>query len=169
MNDGIKLHKDINRPVVQATKDEPIQDSRSTKKGGGKIFGIVIIIILVALCALIAVKIQDKVNSQDTTSIVPGDANASDYYAVFLDNNQVYFGKISSMDKEELVLTDVFYLQADQNTDLAGGNNNQNFALVKLGQELHGPTNEMYINMEHVVFYEQMKKDSTVVQSIADH
>jgi hypothetical protein len=38
--------------------------------------------------------------------------------------------------------------------------------LVKLGNELHGPTDELYINPNQVVFYEFLRDDSKVVESI---
>ena len=89
-------------------------------------------------------------------------AGASDYYAVFLDNNQTYFGKITSKSKDKMVLSGVYYLQA--NTDP----NIERFNLIRLGQELHGPTSEMIINMNHVIFYEHLRDDSKLVQSIID-
>jgi len=93
-------------------------------------------------------------------------AGVSEYYAVFLDNDQVYFGKMISKSKEEMTLSNVYYLQA--NTATNAELNDQRFTLIKLGQELHGPTEEMKINVEHVVFYEQLREDSKVVGSIRD-
>lgn len=88
----------------------------------------------------------------------------TDYYAVFLENSQVYFGKIISRSNEEIVLKDVYYLQAgsEANTNL----NNQQFTLVKLGQELHGPMDEMFINTKSILFYERLRPNSKVVESI---
>jgi hypothetical protein len=40
------------------------------------------------------------------------------------------------------------------------------FQLIKLGNELHGPTDKMYINRSQVLFYEQLRKDSQVVVNI---
>jgi hypothetical protein len=41
-----------------------------------------------------------------------------------------------------------------------------NINLVKLGAELHGPTDEMRINRDHILFIEDLKDDSQVVQGI---
>lgn len=101
-------------------------------------------------------------NTEKTSNT--GDSSA--YYAIFLDNSQVYFGKITSKTKEEVFLKDVYYLQA--NNETVAASDDSRFSLIKLGQELHGPTNEMIINMEHVVFYERLREDSQVVQSIRD-
>lgn len=90
--------------------------------------------------------------------------NNADYYAVFLENSQVYFGKIVSKSEKEIILEDVYYLQAgsEVGTDL----NNQQFTLVKLGQELHGPMDEMFINTKSILFYERLRPNSKVVESI---
>lgn len=87
----------------------------------------------------------------------------SDYYAVFLDNDQIYFGKLASKSAEEIVLSDVYFLQVNS---AANQDPNTQVALVKIGNELHGPTDEIFINMEHVTFYEKLREDSKVVESI---
>ncbi|MBU2575853.1 hypothetical protein KKF64_02080, partial [Patescibacteria group bacterium] len=42
-------------------------------------------------------------------------------------------------------------------------------SLVKLGNELHGPTDSMFINRDHVLFVEDLKDDSNVVQAIDNY
>ena len=96
---------------------------------------------------------------------------ASKYQAVFLTNDQVYFGKLSSPKSDYPVLRDVFYLQVTQTLQPqdpkipppAGG---QQIQLVKLGNELHGPIDEMKINKDHILFIEDLKPDSQVVKAI---
>ncbi len=91
------------------------------------------------------------------------------YYAVFLTNGQVYFGKPESMTRDELVLIDVYYLQLSGDaTAVATADplSEPKFALVKLGKEIHGPVDTLYINRDNVLFYEQLRKDSQVVTSI---
>lgn len=101
--------------------------------------------------------------------------------AVFLTNGQVYFGHIARDAQDTLVLRDVFYLQVapplqqrDPNepatppqASQAGGRASPDITLVKLGNELHGPTDAMSINREHVLFTEELRNDSTIVQAIA--
>jgi len=111
---------------------------------------------------------QRSVDNGEVAKKVEGDTAVnkkvgSEYFAVFLDNEQVYFGKMISKSREEMVLRGVYYLQAN-----TAANANQKFSLVKLGQELHGPTDEMTLNMEHVIFYEQLREDSEVVGSIRE-
>lgn len=97
------------------------------------------------------------------------------YSAVFLNNGQVYFGKMVSNTKNEIVLNEVFYLQV---SDTATGaeqlepsvaQNQTRFNLVKLGTEMHGPTDQMFINKDHIIFYEYLREDSAVVESIRNY
>ena len=95
-----------------------------------------------------------------------------DYQAVFLTNNQVYFGKIHKSTANEVILSDVYYMiirrpvqsQVPQATPAA--QQRPEYTLIKLGGELHGPTDEMRINREHVLFIEALKGDGKVVQAI---
>lgn len=93
-----------------------------------------------------------------------GPIASGDYQAVFVDNGQVYFGKLDQSDDEFYLLTDVFYLQSSVAvTETAA------LSLTKLGAEAHGPEDSMKINVEHILFIEDMKNDSKVVQAIQSY
>lgn len=100
------------------------------------------------------------------------DTNA--YYAVFLTNSQVYFGHLTDGTGQYLTLTDIYYLQLAESlqpTDPKDAatledNSKQQVALTKLGKELHGPKDEMTINRDSVMFFEELNNDSKVVQTI---
>lgn len=95
---------------------------------------------------------------------------AESYQAVFLDNGQVYFGKIGSVNKDFLSLTEVYYLRAGS---LAlgeeGSDNATSLDLVKLGAELHAPRDQMVINKEHILFYEELGQDGEIMKLIRKH
>lgn len=98
--------------------------------------------------------------------------DSSKYQAVFFTNGQVYFGKLQPFNAEYLKLTDVFYLQT-QAAEEANPENPQetatdqnNVQLIKLGDEIHGPQDEMIISKAQVLFYENLKSDGKVSQSI---
>lgn len=87
--------------------------------------------------------------------------------AIFLTDGQTYFGYASSIRNQTVVISDVYYLQpttADTKTATA-----QQVTLVKLGQEVHGPTDRMVINRDNIKFIEDMKSDSQVNQKITDY
>jgi len=98
------------------------------------------------------------------------------YQAVFLNNGQVYFGKIDSYNDSYLELTNIYYIQVipalqqgqedDKNDNKKQEQQQDQITLVKLGNELHGPMDKMTINKDQVVFVEDMKDDSKVVQAI---
>lgn len=80
------------------------------------------------------------------------------YQAVFLTNNQIYFGRLKSINSDYLLLKDVYYVKVGE-----GGSGQ----IVKLGvSEPHGPKNEMVINQDQVIFWENLRFDSAVVKGI---
>lgn len=91
------------------------------------------------------------------------------YSAVFLSNGQVYFGKIEKQTDKEFLITNVYYLQLTGDAGAQSQLAETKFSLIKLGNELHGPTDELFINKAHVLFYENLRADSKVVESIKNY
>lgn len=91
-----------------------------------------------------------------------------EFQAVFLDNGQVYFGKITGEEGKNVVLTDIYYLQGNKPLQAGDLGPQPDLAIVKLGNELHGPVDRMEINRQHILFIEDMKTDSKVVKAIKD-
>jgi flagellar basal body-associated protein FliL len=102
------------------------------------------------------------------------------YQAVFLTNGQVYFGKLAGASSESMQLTDVYYLQVQQDVQGETGaeqaqasaeatKDESQVSLAKLGNELHGPEDAMQINREQVLFWENLTDDSKVVSAIKQH
>ena len=99
--------------------------------------------------------------------------DSSKYQAVFFTNGQVYFGKLSAFNDGSLKLTNIFYLQTQNAQEETDSKNPQktstdqsNVQLIKLGNEVHGPEDEMIISKEQVLFYEKLKPDGKVSQTI---
>ncbi|MDP3792298.1 MAG: hypothetical protein Q8Q89_01070 [bacterium] len=125
-----------------------------TKKHILSAAGVVVIINLVLVAFLLSIKISSSSDNFDKI------ADPNTYQAIFLSNDQIYFGHLKSENQksEYLTLTDVYYIKVGE--DSVG-------QLVKLGQiEPHKPTNEMIINREHVLFWENLSPDSPVVRTI---
>lgn len=99
-------------------------------------------------------------------------ADFSKYQAVFLTNGQVYFGRITDANSQTLILENIYYLRSAGNLqiseakDSANVSATDNFSLIKLGNELHGPEDKMSINLSQVLFTENLKADSKVVEAI---
>ncbi len=93
------------------------------------------------------------------------------YQAVFLSNGQVYFGKISDLGGEYVKLHDIFYLilqrpLQEQTAPAEGEEQVSQYNLIKLGNEMHGPIDEMVISRDRILFIEELKDDGKVVQTI---
>lgn len=92
--------------------------------------------------------------------------NENNYQAVFLSNGQVYFGKLSKENSQYPVLRDIYYLQVNQSPQPITSTNSSNINIVKLGAELHGPEDEMRINRSQILFIEDLRPDSKVLEAI---
>jgi hypothetical protein len=87
----------------------------------------------------------------------------TEYQAVFMDNGQVFFGKLSHAGAAYPLLNDVHYIGRQASPD---GKVVKNI-LVKRGNEWHGPE-YMYINKQHIVVIEPVSASSRVAQLIKE-
>jgi hypothetical protein len=95
--------------------------------------------------------------------------DTSKYQAVFLTNGQVYFGHIGGINDKVVNLQNIYYLNSQQQpaTDNKSTTNAQtSFSLVKLGCELHGPSDQMVINRDQVSFWENLTSSGKVAKAI---
>lgn len=152
------------QPRTHATisRKAPIQEVVKPSKKRFLIPGaILIVIILIVLGWTIWNTKQNAVTGID----------GSKYQAVFFTNGQVYFGKLSSSNNSYLKLTDIYYLQTQstddsKNPQQTSTDATSNTQLIKLGDEIHGPEDQMTISKDQVLFYENLKADGKVAQSI---
>ena len=93
------------------------------------------------------------------------------YQALFLTNGQVYFGKLSQVDGSYVKIKDIYYLQVQQQVQPEDKKADQQpqVSLAKLGNELHGPEDVMYVSREQVLFWENLKEDGKVAKAIKDY
>jgi len=88
---------------------------------------------------------------------------SSEYQAVFMDNGQVFFGKIENAGGPNPMLKEVYYISRQQSPD----GKEVKSILIKRGNEWHGP-DYMYINKQHIVIIEPVSPNSRVAQLIKD-
>ncbi len=158
----------VGRPMgSQVRTDMPTEHMQ--RGGGSKLPWIVLAIVVIGLIVA-AVLFRDKLGAGKK-----GDVKTAEYQSVFLTNGQVYFGKMSNANDSYVTLKDIFYLQV-QNPPIQGSQQQQaqsqaqpQLSLVKLGNELHGPVDEMHINRDQILFYEDMKADGKVIQAIKEY
>lgn len=121
-----------------------------------KKFFIILFIILLVAAGLVLLPNPLKVKYTSTGPANLSDPNASSYYAVFLSNGQIYFGQIAENNSNELVIANSYRLQPS----------GQTYTLLKTTDEAYGSTDKMFINHSQILYYEQLKSDSKVVQLI---
>ena len=106
--------------------------------------------------------------------------DGSRYQAVFFTDGQAYFGKLSPLNDNYMKLRDIFYLQAPadegqkseddaSNPQRSTNTQGNSVQLIKLGEEVHGPDDEMVISRDQILFYENLKTDGKVAQSIEQY
>ena len=147
--------------------------SHSSKKTGGlsglptwlDLLNVAVLFGVALLLGLMAISFARTDNKSAETGYV----DTAKYQAVFLNNGQVYFGKITSLTNSFVDLRGVYYLT--QNTTSANGQQQAtgDYTLVKLGcQQIHYPADQMLINRDQVTFWENLSKDGKVAKGIEE-
>ncbi len=88
------------------------------------------------------------------------------WQAVFLNNNQVYFGHVAAEDENKLILREIYYPQKPLILQQQIEQQPADFTIVKFGGEIYGTEDEMVINRENVLYVANIKEDSKIVAAI---
>lgn len=105
---------------------------------------------------------------------LPGDLSNDEVKAVFLQNGQVYFGKVTSANKDFLRIETPYYLQTrtvlqEPVEEGAQPTKKQQLSLTALGGkglQIHGPEKEMFVLWDKILYIENLREDSEVVKLI---
>jgi hypothetical protein len=97
---------------------------------------------------------------------------STDYQAVFMDNGQVFFGRLQNGGGDYPLLKEVYYIGRQAAQPAQASKENQappevKNILIKRGNEWHGP-DYMYINKQHIVVIEPVSPKSRVATLIAE-
>jgi hypothetical protein len=87
----------------------------------------------------------------------------TEYQGVLLLGGTGYFGKIEKIGPRFVEMTEVYYVQNQQNPETKEVQS----LLVKRGKEWHGP-DRMYINLAQVIMIEPVGSDSRLYKMIKD-
>jgi len=165
MNVKVKSSQSNRNPGIN---QQPVYQQPKSHKKAWTAAIVVLVIALVAVAGMLAWQYKGT----KTSSIA---VNKDQYQAVFLANGQVYFGNMSNPGADYVKLSNIYYLQVQQTGEQPtttnpavqpSGDAQPQVALTKLGKELHGPEDEMYISRDQVLFWENLKNGSTVVKAI---
>ena len=150
-----------NKPA-QGNVNRPGVDSNNTKKGKSSlvakiVFAVVALLVLIGSFALVSGMLGDKPRSDR-------------YQAVFLDNNQVFFGKLKNTSGSYLTLENAYYTKSQELPEDATKQQedatSNNVSIVKVGSEVYGPENTLKIRSEQVLFWQDLTPESKVTKAI---
>lgn len=137
---------------------------------GRNILNIILSVLLIITSIVAIVYLGLRLAATTTGS---GSVKSKQYQALFLSNGQVYFGHLKNVDSSYVKMNDIYYLQVQQQVQPGQQANKdgqqQNVSLAKLGGELHGPEDSMYVSRDQVLFWENLKDDGKVTQAIKDY
>lgn len=127
-------------------------------------------LVLLFLVILFFVVYSLWLNPAQNAATTEARVNTNGYQVIFLENKEEYFGKLT-VENRFYILRDVYYLKtgkaAQSKEDSQGVPQIQ---LVKLGNvEIHAPEDAMYIEREHVLYWENLKDTSDIVKTIKRH
>lgn len=161
------------RPAQPAAPAESATTAAHTRRSRAKdssllrfaSFALFISVTILAL-ALVWFVVLGKPNSEASR------VDNSKLQAVFLNGGQVYFGNITNLNDQFIRVKNIYYLRVNQQVQPDGqaqSTDASDVSLVKLGCELHGPEDEMLINREQVIFWENLKTDGQVAKAVKEH
>lgn len=125
--------------------------------------------IIIAAVAVVVIAVATVIGLLWFQSTMGANISDNEYQAVFLTNGQVYFGKLHTLNGDYMKLTDIYYLQTKTTTSdvqSASSTSASDVTLVKLGNEIHGPEDKMVISRSQILFFENLKNDGKVTESI---
>ena len=128
---------------------------------------ILIFVILIFVLALIFVYVSFWQNGyiKNITQVIKF---RNSYQAVFLSNDQVYFGKITELTNKYIVLNNPYYIQINQTT-VSEENPQPEMKLIAIKDEFHKPKDFMLIEKSSVIFIEELRDTSQIVDIIENY
>jgi hypothetical protein len=153
------MYEQLSSPTNVAAKPAP-------RKRWLTAFAALFVALTVAVLAGCSTSDTGSSSSGDTITVPPSNAWA----AVFLGDNEVFFGHVKNVNGTQLELTTVYYLQ--KTTSPAGQNNTTTASQLSLaglvGNQIQCPTDDLVINRNAVLYYQELQNESYVVQKLGD-
>lgn len=86
---------------------------------------------------------------------------SDDYYALYLDSGNVFYGQIRGVGLGQITLTNAYSFQSIE----VGETSTSNLSAVR-NNPLTRPDNWMVINRDHVLFYERIGDDASILEAL---
>jgi len=88
----------------------------------------------------------------------------SSYQMIVLDDGKQYFGHLKNLNTTAPYLSDVYYIRDEVGSK--SSDQKPKFILIKLGSEIQGSDDLIYLNWDKVQFWTNLREDSQVVNAI---
>ncbi len=168
----MEFRRDENRSVVDNRKphasDRPApRQSRPTRKSYEPKKLAILLSISLVVATIISVASWLFFDFYNYSGI-----DRSRYQAVYLNNENVYFGKVEYLLNGNLLLHDVFRVQAGESNAEKTDNQTEptgRLRLIKPGKEMHAPDDKMLISRNEVLFIENISADGEVTKAIVEY
>jgi hypothetical protein len=138
-----------------------MQTSSSKKHSLNKIYThpgtLIATILIVLLGGIIALKLLPSKGQR---------IDPSTYQIVYLNSGQVYFGKLQNTTGNYLVLHEPYAPQTVSQAQEEASGIQPSTTLVKVSQQQYGPQDVMSIHINNVLFWQNLRSDSKIVQAI---
>ena len=160
--------KTTKRKVTAKSKTEPSKLAPKHK--------IIIALIVVVAAAITTVIFFD--NSYHLTAASQESLrNRNKIQTVFLNNGQVYFGRLSKFGFNQWKLENAHYLRTEQVPVAANAEDGsstttattQQTTLMKVSQDLHSPENTIYIPDNNILFWQNLQSNSAIAKAILEN
>ncbi len=156
---------------------QAVKVTNKKERGTGQKFFFAVLLAIVAYGAYtLYVRFAPTSKTASVSTVVGSTSRPSffsdTYYGVFLDNNDVYFGKISKRDGSFVTLDNTFYLRVTQ-VQQKGKDGKvvdvPSLNLVKLGAELHKPTGKIELQINKIISIQELDPASEVIKVIKEY
>lgn len=165
-------HQGQSSGVAPASSSNSAAGGKGNASGSQKWNRIAFVALFVSVAVVLLGLIFTISTAKDDDQSEEKYVTSGQYQAVFLNGGQVYFGQITNLNSKYVRVQDIYYLRVNQTVQPNQANAQSaanDVSLVKLGCELHGPQDEMLINREQVIFWENLKSDGQVAKAVVDY
>lgn len=149
---------------------------RETEKPSSSSWGMRIISLLAVVGVVLGTGAWIRAGNPNDAQELPAELNNDRIKAVFLDNGQVYFGKLKAVSQQFAALEEPYYLERrtvlqESVEEGQEASTEERISLTALGGEglqIHGPERAMYIPWETILYIENLRDDSEVIRLISE-
>mgnify|MGYP000948395632 CR=1 FL=1 len=142
----------INRPIIKQANERIYRNI---------IIALAVVLIIGAIYFLFFNDREKKVIEQGI--------QANNWYAVKLDNNEMYYGQIDDTSADPVKIKNVYYDYDQINKTGQDGGATGSLRLVKKGKETYGPSGTMEVYHIKIISLDLLKEDSKVLKAILDY